>query len=88
MKVHELINLYIGFNSDVDFKVLICANDLKEAAEIAARYVSDANLDFDLSVMSWDNLNTNFDCDYVLTSCQVEDQGKVINVKQLLSLEV
>ena len=64
MKVTDL-NLYVGnYNG---FKFLICAYDDKEAEEIAERYREDAGLGDDtLTVTPFDDVNTEFDCDYVV----------------------
>lgn len=64
-------NLFIGYNEEEDFRVLICALDIEEANEIARQYAHDSYLEgwFEISepVNGIDNLR--FDCDYVLTYC-------------------
>jgi len=63
MKITEL-NLWIG---NVDgFKFLICAYDEEDAIKVAENYQTDAGLDGTLQVKYFDNVNTSFDCDYVV----------------------
>ena len=68
MKVYEMTNLFIGYNEEEDFKILICALDSLEAYELAREYGCDAHLDgeWDISEFDEDSKNTRFDCDYVI----------------------
>lgn len=63
MKVTEL-NLWVG---DVNgFKFLICAEDEDNAIAVAEDYQTDAGLDGALQVKYFNDVNTSFDCDYVV----------------------
>ncbi len=71
MKITELTNLFVGYNESEDFRVLICALDEQEAMNIVRSYATDAHLSSDPS--DWDisefkDVDTHFDCDYVITS--------------------
>ena len=67
MKVTDLDNLYVGYNEKEKFRVLICAFDKQEAYEIAAEYGSDSNLEGEWEISEFSDVNTSFDCDYVIT---------------------
>jgi len=79
MKVNELVNLYVGIYTEPSgntFKVLICAIDEYEALEVFTDYCYDANI-YEENDAEWQNniiitpfedINTNFDCDYVINS--------------------
>ena len=66
MKVTEMSNLWVGYNKDEDFRVLICAEDKQEAVEIAASYRSDSDMGGKFEISEFDSADTHFDCDYVL----------------------
>lgn len=69
MKWHEMQNLFIGYNEDEDFRVLICAFDIHEADELLRGYALDAHLEGKWTITETD-ANTNnvrFDCDYVIS---------------------
>ena len=68
MKVNDMTNLFVGYNEDEDFGVLICALDVQEATEIANSYRLDSNLKGRFDITEFKDVNTKFDCDYVLTS--------------------
>lgn len=67
MKVNEMQNLYIGYNSMMDFKILICAWDEDEAAEIARTYKIDSNMDGEFEISEFNDINEKFDIDYIIT---------------------
>ena len=67
MKVNELTNLWVGYNEKENFKVLICALDKTEAHEIADTYRFDMDMEGKFEVSEFTDMNTSFDCDYVLT---------------------
>lgn len=61
-------NLFIGYNEDEDFRILICAFDKQDAAELANEYRFDANLNGHFEIQEIENGadNIHFDCDYVI----------------------
>ncbi len=67
MKITDLNNLYVGYNKDEDFRILICALDVQEAHEIAAEYGSDGGFEGDWEISEFTDINQKFDCDYVVT---------------------
>lgn len=70
MKAHEMQNLWVGINRKENFKALICAIDIQEATEIARGYRLDTGMDGEFEIVDFDNQDTKFDCDYVLTNGQ------------------
>lgn len=66
MKVADMNNLWIGRNEKEDFNVLICANEEKEAQQIANEYAEDAGLTGEFFIEDFD-IDTRIDCDYILT---------------------
>lgn len=66
MQVHEMTNLYAGYNHEEDFRILICAFDKVEAQELARQYGFDSNLKGNWDISEYFNHNTHFDCDYVI----------------------
>lgn len=70
MKINELNNLWIGLNEEENFKVLICALDAEEAQEIAENYRLDSHMEGNFAITEFSDVNTVFDCDYVLTNGQ------------------
>lgn len=70
MKINDLTNLWVGYSKVDDFRVLICALDEIEAQEIANEYRCDTHLEGTFEITEFDNLETHFDCDYVLTGGQ------------------
>lgn len=67
MKVTDMTNLWVGYNETEDFRILICALDIQEAHEIANNYRLDSHLDGDFEISEFNDINTHFDCDYVLS---------------------
>lgn len=67
MKVNDLNNLFVGYNTAERFRVLICALDIEEAQEIADGYRFDSRMEGYFEVSEFDDIDTKFDCDYVLT---------------------
>lgn len=61
-------NLFIGYNEEEDFRILICAFDKQEAYELAYRYRLDSNLKgyFEIEQINSGIDNIHFDCDYVI----------------------
>ena len=61
-------NLFIGYNRTEDFKILICAFDKLEAAELAEAYRYDTGLDgvFEIYEPTDGIDHIHFDCDYVV----------------------
>ena len=68
MTIVNMQNLFIGHNNTEHFKILICASDQKEANEIAETYKIDSNMNGNFKISKFNNANTKFDCDYVLTA--------------------
>lgn len=66
MKIHELNNLFTGYNETEDFRILICALDTKEAQEIANSYKLDSHMNGSFKI-SKPQPNETYDCDYVVT---------------------
>lgn len=61
-------NLFIGYNREENFRILICAFDEEEAAELANEYRFDAGLEgyFEIEEIEDEINNIRFDCDYVI----------------------
>lgn len=61
-------NLFVGYNEEEDFRILICAFDKEEAAELAREYCFDAGLSgyFVISEPEGKIDDMHFDCDYVI----------------------
>lgn len=62
-------NLFIGYNKEEDFRILICAFDKEEAQELADEYKLDSNLDGEFEIEEVENGidNIHFDCDYIIS---------------------
>ena len=65
MKIYEMTNLFVGYNEEEDFKILICAFDSVEAHELARQYGFDSNLKGSWKILDLD-VGDRFDCDYVI----------------------
>ena len=61
-------NLFIGYNQEEDFRILICAFDTIEAQELAEAYRFDAGLSshFDIEEVEDGIDHLRFDCDYII----------------------
>ena len=61
-------NLFIGYNKEEDFRILICAFDKTEACDLAREYGVDAGLSGNFEILeSTSGIdNIHFDCDYVI----------------------
>ena len=68
MKVNELTNLWVGYNKVENFRVLICALDIYEASEIADNYRIDSCMRGNFEIRVFVDVDTEFDCDYILTN--------------------
>lgn len=68
MKWYEMQNLFIGYNEEEDFRILICAFDEIEAQELARVYGFDSKLkgNWYISELDEDDNDLHFDCDYVI----------------------
>ena len=68
MKWYEMQNLFVGYNEDEDFRILICAWDKYEADELAREYGLDAHLEgsWKITEISTNGINMHFDCDYII----------------------
>lgn len=61
-------NLYIGYNNEEDFRILICAFDKIEANELANEYRCDSNMQGEFEVTETEKIDDiHFDCDYVIS---------------------
>lgn len=71
MRVTELTNLWVAKNISENFTVLIAALDKKEAMDIAREYFNEADIWYSsedcIEISEFTDLETKFDCDYVLT---------------------
>lgn len=65
-------NMYVGYNNEEDFRILIVADNLKEAEEAAAEYNADSHFTGSFEISEVTNLIDcrQFDCDYVITAAQ------------------
>ena len=80
MKINDINNLFVGYDEEDDFRVLICASDEKEAEEIAKSYKEGGNLSGEFTISELEG-NERFDCDYVLTYDNIHStQGRVVHV--------
>jgi hypothetical protein len=70
MTVSEMTNLWVGYNKEENFKILICALDEQEAYEIAESYRIDSHMEGKFEIKEFVNEHEHFDCDYVLTYAQ------------------
>lgn len=68
MRVCDLNNLYVGYNKTENFRILICACDIEEAADIAEQYGEDSQLANDWTIAEFTDINTKFDTDSVITN--------------------
>lgn len=61
-------NLFIGYNREENFRILICAFDKIEARELAEEYRFDAGLEgkFEIEEFNDEMVAMHFDCDYVI----------------------
>lgn len=66
MKVTDLNCLYVGYNESEDFRVLICAADEQDAQKAANGYCSDLQMCGNFVISKFSDIDTQFDCDYVL----------------------
>ena len=66
--MYRFTNLFIGYNKEEDFRILICAFDEIEAQELAREYGFDAGLEgnFEVTEPTESIDNIRFDCDYVI----------------------
>lgn len=64
----QFTNLFIGYNAEENFRILICAFDEAEAKELADGYGSDAGLNGEFEIQEIENGidHIHFDCDYVI----------------------
>ena len=67
MTVNELTNLWVGYNAEENFKILICALDEQEAYEIAESYRVDSHMESKFEIKEFLDVEEKFDCDYVVT---------------------
>ena len=78
MKITELNGLFVAYDSNADFRILIAANDREEATAIAINYFSESGIWEDdddehkdaLEITDFENADLNFDCDYIVLKDQ------------------
>lgn len=71
MKINELSGLYVVKNEKENFTILVAALDYQETTEIAKDYFIDSDMNYEeLSVCDFSDINTQFDCDYIITQGQ------------------
>lgn len=62
---------YVVKNVKENFTILVVALDCQEAIQIAKEYFLDSHMNYEeLSVCNFTDINTHFDCDYVVTQEQ------------------
>lgn len=67
MKVNEIEGLYVGYNRTENFRILIATYDgIEKAKELADEYCNDGNFTGEFEVTEFTNVNTKFDCDYII----------------------
>ena len=66
MKVTDINGLFIGYNKEENFRILIAAEDKDEAVKVAKSYNDDSNLQGEFEVNEFEDVNTKFDCDYII----------------------
>lgn len=62
-------NLFIGYNEEENFRILICAFDTQEAAELADEYCLDAGFSGNFNIEKAEKKidDIHFDCDYIIS---------------------
>lgn len=95
MKFNELEGLYEAYNNKENFRIVIAADSIEEAAEAAEEYRLDANLEGNFTTCWLGNLSKdyldklNFDCDYVITpDVRKIRVGSIINLVKSYSIEI
>lgn len=70
MTVRDMANLYVGYNEQEDFRILICAWDEEEAAELAIEYATETGLNGRWEISDDPDAITDarLDCSYVVAS--------------------
>ena len=66
MTITDIRNLYVGYNEEEDFRILIGANDENEADTLAEYYRQDSKLKGEFKISEFNDINTHFDCDYII----------------------
>ena len=66
MKITDIKNLYVGYNEKENFRILIGSNDENEADTLAEYYRQDSNLKGEFKISEFNDINTHFDCDYII----------------------
>ena len=68
-KIMRFTNLFVGYNQTEDFRILICAFDEDEAAELAREYCCDSKFrgSFEIKKAEGKIDDIHFDCDYVIS---------------------
>ena len=66
MTVIGMTNLFVGYNEEEDFRILIGASDESEADTMAEYYRQDSKLKGKFEISEFNDINTHFDCDYII----------------------
>ena len=75
MKVTDMTNLFIGYNKEEDFRILICIDYgtaistddcIRQAQILADEYCKDAELSGKFEIDEFTDINARFDCDSVI----------------------
>ena len=68
MKITDISGLYVGYSKKDNFRILIAANDKKEAKDFADSYAEDSKLGtMEVEELTEDDLDAQFDCDYLVS---------------------
>ena len=79
MKINDISGLYVGRNKEEKFNVLICASDEFEAQAVANSYLADSGLCGSFEIEEFEDIETRFDCDYILTPVEDDEfNGRVL----------
>ncbi len=69
MKINELNTLWCATYKKENFTICVLADDIQEAVEVAMEYFNDSQWEVmheDIIITKFKDMNTNFDCDYVI----------------------
>jgi hypothetical protein len=68
MKAVDMTNLYVGYNKEEDFRILICSVEGEYGAQrLADEYALDSGMEEEsFEISEFNDIDTHFDCDYVI----------------------
>ena len=68
MTITDLSGLYVAYTQYENFRILVAATDEHEANELARQYFDDAGIMYaSVDISEFTDVNTKFDCDYVIS---------------------